>query len=94
MRLIGPNCLGVMNPICGLNATFAHSAVSYTHLDVYKRQEYGQCSEALLLYAILVMSDLRLNSDYVDVLFGDLRFHSDLLMVMGCGVGRNSSGTG
>ncbi len=25
MRLIGPNCLGVMNPIGGLNATFAHT---------------------------------------------------------------------
>src|SRR6202158_6100175 len=25
MRLIGPNCLGVMNPIRGLNATFAHA---------------------------------------------------------------------
>ncbi|MCP2727386.1 bifunctional acetate--CoA ligase family protein/GNAT family N-acetyltransferase [Limnofasciculus baicalensis] len=25
MRLIGPNCLGVMNPITGLNATFANS---------------------------------------------------------------------
>src|SRR5271169_2986655 len=25
MRLIGPNCLGVMNPVRGLNATFAHS---------------------------------------------------------------------
>jgi acetyltransferase len=25
MRLIGPNCLGVMNPVKGLNATFAHS---------------------------------------------------------------------
>jgi acetyltransferase len=25
MRLIGPNCLGVMNPLGGLNATFAHS---------------------------------------------------------------------
>src|ERR1700678_601677 len=25
MRLIGPNCLGVMNPIEGLNATFAHT---------------------------------------------------------------------
>jgi acetyltransferase len=24
MRLIGPNCLGIMNPISGLNATFAH----------------------------------------------------------------------
>src|SRR5438128_3313035 len=24
MRLIGPNCLGVMNPTIGLNATFAH----------------------------------------------------------------------
>ncbi len=25
MRVIGPNCLGVMNPLKGLNATFAHS---------------------------------------------------------------------
>ncbi|MFZ0546677.1 MAG: acetate--CoA ligase family protein, partial [Candidatus Promineifilaceae bacterium] len=25
MRVIGPNCLGVMNPIGGLNATFAHT---------------------------------------------------------------------
>ncbi|HXW57245.1 MAG TPA: bifunctional acetate--CoA ligase family protein/GNAT family N-acetyltransferase [Candidatus Cybelea sp.] len=24
MRLVGPNCLGIMNPISGLNATFAH----------------------------------------------------------------------
>jgi len=24
MRLVGPNCLGIMNPIVGLNATFAH----------------------------------------------------------------------
>jgi acetyltransferase len=23
MRIVGPNCLGVMNPVCGLNATFA-----------------------------------------------------------------------
>ena len=26
MRLIGPNCLGVMNPIIGMNATFAKDA--------------------------------------------------------------------
>ncbi len=25
MRVIGPNCLGVMNPVKGLNATFAHT---------------------------------------------------------------------
>jgi acetyltransferase len=24
MKLIGPNCLGIMNPLAGLNATFAH----------------------------------------------------------------------
>src|SRR5579863_4302293 len=24
MRLIGPNCLGIMNPLVGLNATFSH----------------------------------------------------------------------
>jgi acetyltransferase len=24
LRLIGPNCLGIMNPVSGLNATFAH----------------------------------------------------------------------
>ena len=24
MRVIGPNCLGIMNPVAGLNATFAH----------------------------------------------------------------------
>ena len=24
MRLVGPNCLGIMNPIAGINATFAH----------------------------------------------------------------------
>ncbi len=24
MRVIGPNCLGIMNPLAGLNATFAH----------------------------------------------------------------------
>ena len=27
MRLIGPNCLGIMNPTIGLNATFAKDAV-------------------------------------------------------------------
>jgi acyl-CoA synthetase (NDP forming) len=26
MRLIGPNCLGIMNPAIGLNATFAKDA--------------------------------------------------------------------
>ena len=27
MRIVGPNCLGVMNPITGLNATFARHGV-------------------------------------------------------------------
>jgi acetyltransferase len=28
MRIIGPNCLGVMSPITGINATFAHGMAS------------------------------------------------------------------
>lgn len=28
MRLIGPNCLGIMNPLVGLNATFSHDIAS------------------------------------------------------------------
>jgi len=27
MRLVGPNCLGIMNPTLGLNATFAHESL-------------------------------------------------------------------
>lgn len=27
LRLIGPNCLGIMNPLAGLNATFSHDMV-------------------------------------------------------------------
>ena len=32
MRLIGPNCLGVMNPLTGLNATFASSMARPGHV--------------------------------------------------------------
>ena len=31
MRIIGPNCLGVMNPLIGLNATFAGSMGCHGH---------------------------------------------------------------
>jgi acetyltransferase len=32
MRLVGPNCLGVMNPVTGLNATFAKGAAIPGHV--------------------------------------------------------------
>jgi acetyltransferase len=35
MRIIGPNCLGVMNPISGLNATFA-SAMAPRHRGLHQ----------------------------------------------------------
>ena len=40
MRIIGPNCLGIIDTWTPLNA------VSYTHLDVYKRQVVAQGSSA------------------------------------------------
>jgi acyl-CoA synthetase (NDP forming) len=43
MRLIGPNCLGVMNPIIGMNATFAKDAPKAGNV-AFLSQRAGRCS--------------------------------------------------
>src|ERR1700723_2709259 len=46
MRLIGPNCLGVMNPIRGLNATFAHTVARPGNV-AFISQSGALCTAAL-----------------------------------------------
>jgi acetyltransferase len=76
MRLIGPNCLGIMNPTIGLNATFAKSgprpgnvaflsqsgALLTAILDWGQREEVG--------FSAIVST-----GSMVDVDWGDLIFH-------------------
>ena len=44
VTLIGPNCPGIVNPSAnckiGIMPAYIFKPVSYTHLDVYKRQVY------------------------------------------------------
>jgi acetyltransferase len=76
MRLIGPNCLGIMNPIIGMNATFAKSA------PVAGSVAFLSQSGALLT-AILDWSDrekvgfsaIVSTGSMLDVTWGDLIYH-------------------
>jgi acetyltransferase len=76
MRLIGPNCLGVMNPIIGMNATFAK--------DAPKAGSVAFLSQSgALLTAILDWSDkeevgfsaIVSTGSMLDVGWGDLIYH-------------------
>ncbi len=47
MRLIGPNCLGVMNPISGLNATFASNSMARAGNVAFISQSGALCTAIL-----------------------------------------------
>jgi acetyltransferase len=76
MRLIGPNCLGVMNPIIGMNATFAKSAPKTGNVAFLSQS-------GALLTAILDWSDkedvgfsaIVSTGSMLDVGWGDLIYH-------------------
>ena len=76
MRLIGPNCLGIMNPLIGLNATFAK--------DIPKAGNVAFLSQSgALLTAILDWAQLQdvgfsgivSTGSMLDVGWGDLIYH-------------------
>jgi acetyltransferase len=46
MRIIGPNCLGVMNPLIGMNATFA-SGIAYPGQIAFLSQSGAMCTAVL-----------------------------------------------
>ena len=73
MRLIGPNCLGIMNPIAGLNATFAHDLARPGNV-VFLSQS-GALETAILDWSIeeqVGFSGIVSTGSMLDVGWGDL----------------------
>jgi acetyltransferase len=76
MRLIGPNCLGVMNPVAGLNATFAKAMVPAGRLAFISQS--GALLTAILDWCIreqVGLSGCVSAGSMLDVSFGELIDH-------------------
>ncbi len=73
MRLIGPNCLGVMNPVTGFNATFAHTVARPGNL-AFISQSGALCTAVLdwSLTANVGFSAFISIGSMLDVGWGDL----------------------
>ena len=73
MRLIGPNCLGVMNPVTGFNATFAHTVARPGNL-AFISQSGALCTAVLdwSLQAMVGFSAFISIGSMLDVGWGDL----------------------
>jgi acetyltransferase len=98
MRIIGPNCLGVMNPVLGLNATFANSmaragnvafisqsgALCTAVLDWSMRENVGFSS------FVSIGSMLDINwGDLIDYFGSDTRTHSIVIYMESIGDARS-----
>ncbi len=73
MRLIGPNCLGIMNPGVGLNATFAHDMALPGNVAFLSQS--GALETAILDWSLLEgvgFSALVSTGSMLDVGWGDL----------------------
>src|SRR5581483_10036083 len=98
MRLIGPNCLGVMNPLTGLNATFA--ATNALPGNVAFISQSGALCTAILDWSlreavgfsafVSVGSMLDVNwGDLIDYLGNDPRTHSIIIYMESVGEARS-----
>jgi acetyltransferase len=98
MRLIGPNCLGVMNPIRGLNATFAHTVARSGNV-AFISQSGALCTAVLdwslqqnvgFSAFVSIGSMLDVNwGDLVDYFGNDPRTHSIVLYMESIGDARS-----
>jgi acetyltransferase len=73
MRVIGPNCLGIMNPVTGLNATFAHDMALEGNVAFLSQS--GALETAILDWSIqerVGFSALVSTGSMLDVGWGDL----------------------
>src|ERR1700733_452933 len=98
MRLIGPNCLGVMNPVRGLNATFAHSVARPGNV-AFISQSGALCTAVLdwslrenvgFSAFVSIGSMLDVNwGDLVDYFGNDSRTHSIVIYMESIGDARS-----
>jgi acetyltransferase len=73
MRVIGPNCLGIMNPMAGLNATFAHAMAMPGNVAFLSQS--GALETAILDWSLLEQvgfSAMVSTGSMLDVAWGDL----------------------
>ncbi len=73
MRVIGPNCLGIMNPLAGLNATFAHDMALPGNVAFLSQS--GALETAILDWSLLEQvgfSAMVSTGSMLDVGWGDL----------------------
>jgi acetyltransferase len=76
MRLIGPNCLGIMNPTIGLNATFAKDAIQAGSVAFLSQS--GALLSAILDWShreAVSFSAIVSTGSMLDVTWGDLIYH-------------------
>jgi acetyltransferase len=85
MRLIGPNCLGVMNPISGLNATFAPNIARAGNVAFISQSGalctaiLDWCQKEMVGFSVFVSVGSMLDvgwGDLIDYLGSDPRTHS------------------
>src|SRR6516162_10461237 len=98
MRLIGPNCLGVMNPVRGLNATFARSVARPGNV-AFLSQSGALCTAVLdwslrenvgFSAFVSIGSMLDVNwGDLVDYFGSDSRTHSIVIYMESIGDARS-----
>jgi len=99
MRLIGPNCLGVMNPISGLNATFASNSMARAGNVAFISQSGALCTaildwarQEMVGFSAFVSIGSMLDvgwGDLIDYLGNDPRTHSIVMYMESVGDARS-----
>ena len=99
MRVIGPNCLGVMNPISGLNATFASNKMARAGNVAFISQSGALCTaildwaqQELVGFSAFVSIGSMLDvgwGDLIDYLGSDPRTHSIVMYMESVGDARS-----
>jgi acetyltransferase len=99
MRVIGPNCLGIMNPIGGLNATFASNSIARPGSVAFLSQSGALCTaildwakQELVGFSAFVSVGSMLDvgwGDLIDYFGNDSRTHSIVIYMESVGDARS-----